>query len=350
VDRYIELLMELSDAFGPSGFEDDVRELIINRISALGYSYTVDRRGNLIAIKKGEGNYRVIVDAHMDEVGFMVKYISERGFIQLVPIGGYDDRILPGHIVKFKTDGTFVEGVFSTLPPHVLTQEERSKPLKLDKLWVDIGANSKEEILKKGISPGTPGVIHYNSRKMGNKIMGKAFDDRAGCAVLLYLMEELKDVGLPYDIVFAFATQEEVGLKGAHVIKEQYEGDIALIFEGTLATDIEGVSEKSMITRAGFGPALTLMDRSVIPSHRLLRFIEKIAERNNIPYQYKMPGVGGTDGGAYGLKNMEVAVIAVPARNIHSPTSLIDVNDFTATLTLAKEVILALPEYLNRER
>ncbi len=347
MERYIDLLMELSNAFGPSGFEDEVRSLISQKVKALGYVYSVDRRGNLIAVKKGEGNHRVILDAHMDEVGFMVKFISKRGFIKLVPIGGYDERILPGHIVKFKAGNSFIEGVFSTLPPHVLTPEERNKVLKLDNLWVDVGAKSRDEVLKWGIKPGTPSVIHYAARKMGHRIMGKAFDDRAGCAVLLYLMEELKNIALPFDIVFAFATQEEVGLKGAQVIKEQYEGDVALIFEGTLATDIEDVPEHSMITKIGQGPALTLMDRSIIPSPKLLEFIENIARRNNIPYQYKMPGVGGTDGGAYGIKNMEISVIAVPSRNIHSPTSLVDIDDFVATLNLAKEVVLSLNEYLK---
>ena len=347
MEKYIKLLMNLSDAFGPSGFEEDIRDLIKERIRGLGYTYSVDRRGNLTATKKGNGNYTVIVDAHMDEVGFMVKYISERGFIQVVPIGGYDERILPGHIIKFKINNDFVEGVFSTLPPHVLSPDERQKPLKLDKLWVDVGVSSRKEVLKMGIKQGTPGVIHYPSRKMGNSIMGKAFDDRAGCAVLLYLMEELKDVNLPYDIVFAFAVQEEVGLRGAEVIKEQYKGDIALIFEGTLATDMEGVPEKSMITQVGKGPALTLMDRSVIVSQKLLRFIEHVAETHNIPYQYKMPGVGGTNGGAYARKNTEVAVIAAPSRNIHSATSLINVLDFENTLKLAKEVMLSLHEYIE---
>ncbi len=347
LESYVKVLMELSDLFGPSGFEDDVRSYIEDRIKDLGYTYKKDRRGSLVSFKEGKGEYTVLLDAHMDEVGFMVKYISERGFIKLVPIGGYDDRILPGHIVTFKSGDKFVQGVVSTLPPHVLTPEERQKPLKLKNLWVDIGANSKSEVLSMGIKQGTPAVIHYPARIIHRKILGKGFDDRAGCATLLYLMETLKDVTLPYNVIFVFATQEEVGLRGAQVVKEYYEADVALIFEGTLATDIEGVSEKDMITRMGMGPALTLMDRSVIPSRKLLEFIEETARRHNIPYQYKMPGVGGTDGGAYAIKNTEVAVIATPARNIHSPTSLIDMDDYVATLNLAREVMLSLGEYFK---
>ncbi len=339
--------MELSDLFGPSGFEDDVREYIVEKVKDMGYMHKIDKRGNLIAFKEQKSDYTVMLDAHMDEVGFMVKYISERGFIKLVPIGGYDDRILPGHIVTFKSGENYIQGIFSTLPPHVLTQEERQKPLKLHNLWVDVGADSKKEVLDMGIRQGTPAVIHYPSRMLKDKILGKAFDDRAGCAVLLYLMEEFKDTKLPYNAIFVFATQEEVGLRGAQVVKEYYDPDVVLIFEGTLATDIEGVSERDMITRMGNGPALTLMDRSVIPSRKLTNFIEKIAEKHGIPYQYKMPGVGGTNGGAYAIKNTEVAVIATPARNIHSPTSLIDVNDYVSTLNLARELLVELGEYFK---
>ncbi len=347
IKNSVKTLMELSNLFGPAGFEDDVRSYIIDKVKETGYEYKTDKRGNLIVYKKGEGEYTVILDAHMDEVGFMVKYISERGFIKVVPIGGYDERILPGHIITFKTKNGFVEGIFSTLPPHVLSPEERQKPLKLKDLWVDVGADSKKEVLSLGINQGTPGVIYYPARTINGKVMGKAFDDRVGCAVLLYLIETLKDVSLPYNVLFVFATQEEVGLRGAQVVKEYYNPDLVLVFEGTLATDIEGVAEKDRITQMGKGPALTLMDKSVIPSRKLLTFIESIAEKYNIPYQYKMPGVGGTDGGAYAIKNTEVAIIATPVRNIHSPTSLLSTSDFESTLNLATKVLLNLKEYFK---
>jgi putative aminopeptidase FrvX len=344
----IALLRELSDAFGVSGFEDEVREIIEARIRPHVDEITVDALGNLIATRGGPDDRVLMLDAHTDEVGFMVKWIDDDGFLSIVPIGGWDERIIPGHRVEIRPrDGATRHGVIGTSPPHILSPEERKKPIPLEKLFVDVGATCRQEAADMGIGIGDPLTIHYPFLEVAEGyVTGKAFDDRAGCAVLLETAERLADADLTMKTVFSFSFGEEVGLRGARTAAFQIRPDLAIALEGTIGADTPGVSEESQPTRLGRGPAISVADRSIIVSPRIVRALESAAEASSIPYQYKLPTYGGSDAGAIHLTRGGVlaGILSVPCRFIHSPISTLRLNDYENTVRLLTGFVRSLPD------
>ena len=212
----LELLRELSDAFGVSGFEDEVREILRARVSPFVDSVTVDPLGNLIAMRKGKDSRVLMLDAHMDEVGFIVKWVDDKGYVRFAPLGGWDERILGGHRVVLRTRaGKKRLGVIGSAPPHILSAEERAKPIPIDKLFVDVGATSRQEASDLGVEIGDPFTIHYPFSEIAEGyVTGKALDDRAGCAVLVETARRLAEEELPMTTAFSFAFGEELGLEG----------------------------------------------------------------------------------------------------------------------------------------
>ncbi len=349
--EWIDSLKRLSDAFGVSGFEDEVRAEIEALVSPYVDSVRVDTLGNLFAVRKGKGNFTVMLDAHMDEVGFMVKWIDEKGYLRFTPIGGWDVRIVPGHRVEILTrSGKKQNGVIGSAPPHILTEEERKQPIPLEKMFIDVGATSREEAVEMGIRIGDPLTIHYPFIELSDGyVTGKAFDDRAGCAVMIETARRLADDDLDVDLVLAFVVGEEVGLRGARTAAYQIDPDLAIALEGTIGADMPGVPAESQPVRLGRGPAITVADRSIIVSRRLIAALEEVADAAAIPYQYKLPTYGGTDAGAIHLTREGIlsGVVSVPCRFIHSPTSTIRLNDFENTVRLMRNFISRLPEVLT---
>jgi len=343
----VDLLRELSDAFGVSGFEDEVRALIAERIRPYVDDVNVDALGNLLATRGGSSDRVLMLDAHTDEVGFMVKWIDESGFLRIAPIGGWDERIIPGHRVEIRTRaGETRHGVIGVAPPHILSVEERRKPIPLEKLFVDIGATSKQEAADLGVCIGDPLTIHYPFLEVcEGYVTGKAFDDRAGCAVLLETAERLAERNLPMKMVFSFSFGEEVGLRGARTAAFQIEPDLAIALEGTIGADTPGIPEESQPTRLGRGPAISVADRSIIVSPKLVRALERTADAAAIPYQYKLPTYGGSDAGAIHLTRGGViaGIVSVPCRFIHSPISTLRLNDYENTVRLITQFIPTLP-------
>jgi len=348
--EWTDSLQSLSDAFGVSGFEDEVRERIESLVSPYVDSVRTDTLGNLFATRTGKEGFTVLLDAHMDEVGFMVKWIDEKGYLRFSPIGGWDTRIVPGHRVEILTrSGEKRYGVIGTAPPHILTDEERRKPIPLEKMFIDVGAASRDEVAEMGIRIGDPLTIHYPFMKLSSGyVTGKAFDDRAGCAVMIETARRLADTDLDVNLVLAFVVGEEVGLRGARTAAYQIDPDLAIALEGTIGADMPGVPEESQPVRLGRGPAITVADRSIIVSRRLVAALEKVAEEAAIPYQYKLPTYGATDAGAIHLTRGGVitGVVSVPCRFIHSPTSTMRLNDFENTVRLMKNFITRLPNAL----
>ena len=337
----VALLEKLSNAFGVSGFEDEVREIIQKLIKPYVDELHVDALGNLIATRKGRSPHKLMFDAHMDEIGFMVSYIEESGFLRFAPLGSWDVRILPSHAMTIRTrSGTFVKGVIGTPPPHILSEQERERPFKLEELFVDIGARSRSEVEALGIRIGSPAVIAYPFERLNEKtVSGKAFDDRAGCAVLIQTLERLQDASLDLTLVCNFAIGEETGLRGARTAAYQIEPDLALAVEGTVGADTPGVPPPRQPAGLGKGPAITVADRTLTVSGRLVRFLEGLAEEHSIPYQHKLPIYGGTDAGAIQTSKGGVlaGVTSVPCRYIHSPFSLLRLDDFENTIQLVNQ-------------
>lgn len=332
----IKLIEDLSNAFGVSGFEDEIRNVLKEKIEPFMDEVRTDVLGNLIATT-GTGELKLMLDAHMDEIGFIIQHIDNEGFLRFAPIGGWDPRILLTHAVTiFTRKGTKVRGVIGAKPPHLLKEEERKKPIPLDEMFIDIGTFSKEEMDELGVQVGDPATIHYPLEKHRDVVIGKALDDRAGCAVLVQVLEEVANQDLDLTVVANFAIGEEVGLRGARTAAYQINPDIAIALEGTIGADMPGVPAHKRATTLGLGPAISVADRSIIVSPKLVQAIENVAEKEKIPWQYKKPLFGGTDAGAIHLMRGGIltGVISVPCRYIHSPLSLMRLDDFENTVRL----------------
>ena len=350
----LELLQRLTEPIGVPGAEDEVRAVIENLVRPYVDELRVDALGNLMATRRGSGAVRLMLDAHMDEIGFMVSYIEENGFLRLAPLGGWDARIIPSHLVTVITDaGDRVAGVVGSLPPHVLDDEERRKPPVMEDLFVDIGASSAKEVAALGIRVGSPAVIAYPGvRLQGSRVAMRALDDRAGCAVLIRVLERLAREEPEVTVVANFAAAEEVGLRGAQTAAFQIDPDLALAVETTVAADVPGVRPSRQPTRVGGGPAITVADRSLIADRGVVRALVETAESAGIPYQYKLPSFGSTDAGAIQRSRggVRAGVVSIPARYIHAPFSLIDLNDFEHTVELVTAFVRRCPDIVRGER
>lgn len=332
----IYMLREYTDAFGVSGNEKEIRTVIYEKVKDLGVT-KVDKLGNLIVHKQGKGK-KVMLAAHMDEVGFIVKSICEDGRIKFAPVGGIDPRILISKRVVFGRSK--ITGVIGSKPIHLQSEGERQKPIDQKDLFIDIGANNKEEVIKL-IKLGDYATFESKFVDMGNFIKAKALDDRVGCAVITELFKE----EFKFDLYGAFTVQEEVGLRGAGVVAYSVEPEIAIILEGTTCADI-AKNEKDFVTTSGLGPAISIMDRTSSANGRFLKRIVEVAEKNGIPYQFRRGTVGGNDAGKiHNSKSGCITVtISVPTRYIHSPISMINKKDYENTVKLVGLVLKSLEE------
>jgi putative aminopeptidase FrvX len=339
------LLKELSEACGVSGAEEEVRQVLVKALRGQVDDLRTDTLGNLFAHKRGSGDsgLKVMAAAHMDEVGLMIVDIDKSGLLAFRAVGGIDSRLLPGKAVVIGEKR--VPGVVGSKPIHLLSEDERSRVVKIEQLTIDIGAGSKEEAGKLvnvgdrvtfaasfGFTGGREGEA-----TTGGLVKGKAFDDRVGCAVLAELLRER----YPFDLHAVFTVQEEIGMRGARVAAYDLEPDAAFVLEGTLCDELPKRKDLSPISRLGHGPVLTVMDRSLFVDQRLLRHLIETAEAEGIPYQIKQPAVGATDGGAIhrSQEGVPTAVVAVPCRYIHAPASLLDLADFANTVKLVKAAL-----------
>jgi len=327
------LLARLSEAAGVSGQENEVRNLIKAELERLRVTYKTDALGNVLAHKPGRrGSTTVMVAAHMDEVGLMVVGIEDSGLLRFKPIGGIDRRVLVAKQVLVGPEK--IPGVIGSKPIHLQKKDERKTPFQWQELYIDIGAKDRAEA-EKLVPLGTAAVFATSFRQLSDDIvMGKAFDDRVGCTVLLELLKEEYDCNL----VCAFTVQEEVGLRGAGPAAYSAEPDLALVIEGTTASDVPGVPQHGHSTSVGKGPALTVMDRTAIPAKHLVERLRQVALKGNIPFQYRRATTGGTDAGKIQLTKggIPVAGISVPCRYIHSPASVASLKDIENTIRLVK--------------
>lgn len=330
----MKILKQLSESIGVSGAEGEVRSRVLDLIKPHVDDIQTDTIGNVIAVKKGTGSVdlTVMLDAHMDEVGLMVTGHNSEGMLRVAAVGGIDDRILPGKRVLVGPKK--LPGVIGAKPVHLLGEDEREKVVKIDALRVDIGAASKSAA--EGKAPlGARIAFDTRYADLGTVVRGKAFDDRAGCAVLVHVLQGER---LPFDLVATFTVQEEVGVRGAKVAAYTVNPDLAIVLEGTIADDLPKEDDASPTTELGKGPALSLMDRGTIYDARLNRWIIDAAEALKIPYQFKQPGIGGTDGGAIHLsqEGVPTAAVSVPCRYIHSPAAILNKRDYQNTIKLVR--------------
>ncbi len=328
----MNVLEKLSNAFGPSGCESQVRQIILDEIQGQVDEHHTDHLGNLIAVQKGTANagFKVMVAAHMDEVGFMITHANGDGLLHFVTVGGIDPRVLPAKVVRIGKDK--IPGVICIKPVHLTTPQEREHVVEVEQMSIDIGAKDKAEA-ERSFEKGDYAAFDVAFEDLGNMVKGKAFDDRAGCAVLVEL---IKQGPYPFDLYAVFTTMEEVGLRGARVAGYSVMPQAAFVLEGTICDDSPKDKDISPTTEVGKGPAISVMDRSVVADRRLVRLMVETAEAEGIPYQFKQPGMGGTDAGAIHLAQTGVPTVpvSVPCRYIHSPVSILSKSDFDHTVRL----------------
>ena len=325
-------LKELCNLPAPSGFEDRVRDFIRERVTA--DEVFTDSIGNLICHKKGNGK-KVMVCAHMDEVGLIITEITDKGFLKFSTLGGVETTVLCSKKVLIGKNA--VPGIVSAKAIHLQKRSEELIPLKLRDLTIDIGAKDKESA-KKLVEIGDFAVFDGEYTEFGNNfVKSKALDDRVGCAILLELMKEEFD----HDMYFVFTVQEEVGLRGATVASNRIKPDIALVLEGTTCSDVYGSKPHNQVTNLGGGAVMTFMDRAATSDKKYFDYISSVAKENGIPLQLKRTTMGGTDAGAIQRSGIGVktAVLAAPCRYLHSPVSVMNKRDVESVYLLAKETL-----------
>jgi putative aminopeptidase FrvX len=339
-----DLLESLSNASGVSGDESRVRAIVVDAVRDRVDSLTVDAMGSLVARigvdanasarKNGTGprsrrGPHVMLCAHMDEVGIMVTAIEKEGRLRFRRAGGIDPRIMAGQV--FRIGAGSVRGVVGILPPHLTSTADEEKVIPFDDLYLDIGASSRDEAAEH-VALGDTAVFDTTYEAWGSTRKGKAFDDRAGCAVLASLVQ----AGLPVPVTAVWSVQEEVGLRGATAVARQVAPDLAIVLEGTASGDAPGASEAEGSPHMGKGPVLTVHDRTLMADARLLDLFRRTGTARRIPTQWKRPGVGGTDAGRISLSGVGVpsAVVSVPCRYIHAPAAYLDARDTQRTVDL----------------
>lgn len=346
----INLIESITTAFGPSGFEDDVLDVIKDNLK--DFSIETDSMNNLFARIKNNSDkpYTVLLDAHTDEVGFMVQSILDNGTLMFVPLGGWVATNIPAHLVGIKNiHGEIVEGITGSTPPHFMSEEERKRPLSIDSMFIDIGAKSRREVIEDfGIDVGAPvaPLVDFRHDAKRNLIRGKAFDNRLGCCSIIETLKRIKDSkNLNVNVVGGFAAQEEVGMRGAKITSAKVRPDLAILFEGSPADDRyfpEGLAQGVL----GGGTQIRHMDQSYISSFEYIKFAKEIANKNNIKYQSAVRRAGSTNAGAIHLsgEGVPVLVLGIPSRFVHSHYNFADLSDFEATVDLAVNVIENLDE------
>ena len=338
----LDTLKTLCYLSGVSGFEDEVRDYILERVMPFSDSILTDAMGNLIVTKKGKkaSSEKVLLCAHMDEVGLIVAGIDDDGYLRFDFIGGIDRRVIIGKRIYIGRDR--IPGIIGIKAYHLVDDEEEKKVPKREDMYIDIGVSTKKDA-EELVCLGDAGVFADSVIEFGNGFLkAKAIDDRVGCAALIKLIES----DLPCDCTFAFTVQEEVGLRGAKIAAARVNPDIAIVLEGTTAADLPEVSEGKRICKLGDGLVIPFMDRGTIYSRNLYERVTKIADANGIKWQTKTLIAGGTDAAAIQRSGSGVDTIAIstPIRNIHSPASTAKLEDFEQMPRLAMLLLESIAE------
>jgi endoglucanase len=341
-----ELLRDLSLAAGPPGFEHEVRAIVKKALSPVG-TVSHDRLGSLLCEKRGaSATPRVVLDAHMDEVAFLVRNITVEGRLRVVPLGGWWGHVLLAQRMNVLTEKGKIPGIFGCKPPHFLTASEKEKVQNIDDMLIDIGASCRKEAEELGIRIGDPVVPHAEFIELAapDMLSGKAFDDRAGVGVLCETMQRLALCDHPNTVVAVAAVQEEVGCRGAATASELSRPDVAIVLEGTPADDLPGSVESERQAGLGSGPQVRYFDPTAISNRRLVTLVEEVAAREKIDLQRAVRRSGGTNASSIHTSGAGVptVVIGVPARYIHTHVSVISFRDYARTIDLVTAVVQAL--------
>ncbi len=341
------LLKKILDASGISGYEKEIAQIMKQELKKTCSEVIIDNFGNVIAKKglpagrQGKGKKKIMLAAHMDEVGFLVKYINKEGYINFIKIGGIDDRILLGQRVIIKSKKGDIRGIIGAKPPHLLKDEESKRPVKYEDMFIDIGCKNREEAQKK-VEIADSIVFDADSGNLnGDLYYGKAIDDRVGCYALIKIMEKLK---IEAEVYAVATVQEEVGLKGARTSSFKINPDFAIAIDTTISGDTPGIKETESALKLGEGVAITVIEasgRGVIVDEKVKELFIETAKSNKIKYQIDVIEGGMTDGAIIYMnrEGIQTGVLSIPTRYIHSSTGVFNIRDLESAVDLAVKVI-----------
>ena len=341
-EKSVELLEELTQADAIPGHEEEIRTIFHSHLQGVG-DIQKDRLGSIYCTKSGSAaNPRILLDSHMDEVGFIVQYVTAAGYVKFLTVGGWWAHTLLAQRVNIMTKQGKVTGVIGSTPPHLLSAGSRDKVLDIKDLYIDIGADSAEQAMEEyGVKPGCPIVPYGPFMPMRNPSLfsAKAFDNRVGVGLVIETLQQLGDH--PNTLIGTGSVQEEVGLRGARTVTAAVDPDVAIVLEGPPADDLPGSSRDALQGRLGGGVQIRLYDPSMIANPRLTELTIETAAAHQIPHQVAVRTSGGTDAGAIHQvgRGVPSIVLGVPARYVHSHVSIINIDDYRATLDLLLRLI-----------
>lgn len=342
----IPLLKEICEVPGVPGHEQKVRELVSRELKGVVDKLSVDNMGNLIALKKGKSSAKkVMAAAHMDEIGFIIHHIDDNGFLRFHPLGGFDPKTLTAQRVVVHGKKPVV-GVMGTKPIHLMTPEERGKPLQLTDYFIDLGMKKKE--VEKLISIGNVVTRERELIEMGDCVNCKSIDNRVAVFILIETLKELKGKNIPFDFYGAFTVQEEVGIRGAQVAAHHIDPFFSFCIDTTIAFDTPGAKPEERVTQLGEGVGIKIMDSSAICDYRMVRYMKEQADKAKIKWQPEILPAGGTD--TAGMQRMATygtiaGAVSIPTRHIHSVIEMAHKGDIKGNVDLLKVCVSNLDKY-----
>ena len=342
----IKLLKKICEIAGAPGFENRIRNLVISEIKDHVDTYEIDNMGNLTAIIKGNKNpqnKKVMVAAHMDEIGFIVTHIDDNGFVRFSPLGGFDPKTLTAQrvIIHGKQD---VIGVMGSKPIHVMTEEEKRKLPKITDYFIDLGMQAKD--VEKLISVGDPVTRERDLIEMGNCVNCKSIDNRVSVYILVETLKLIDQI--PYDLYAVFSVQEEVGIRGANVAAHRVDPDFGIALDTTIAYDLPGAANHEQVTSLGGGTGIKIMDAMTICDSRMIQFLKQTADDEKIKWQAEILTAGGTDTSGIqrrGEKGAISGAISIPTRHLHQVIEMADKDDITASIKLLIASLKKIDQY-----
>ena len=341
----VPLLKSICEVAGAPGYEQRIRELVIKEVTPLVDEVKVNNMGNVYAIKKGKENKKIMVGAHMDEIGFIVTHVDDNGFVRFHTLGGFDPKTLTAQrvIIHGKKD---VVGVMGTKPIHVMSAEERNKNPQIKDYFIDLGM-PKEEV-EKLVSVGNPITRYSELIEMGECVNCKSIDNRVSVYILIDTLRALKEKEVPYDVYGVFTVQEEVGIRGANVSSMDIQPDYGFGLDTTIAYDLPGAQAHERITELGKGTAIKIMDASTICDYRMVEFMKQTADKNQIKWQAEILPAGGTD--TAGIQRMSdggsiSGAISIPTRHLHQVIEMAHKEDIVQSIKLLESCILDIDQY-----
>lgn len=340
----ISLLKKICELPGAPGFEKPIRDFVIEKVTPLVDEVKVDNLGNVFAIKKGKSSdKRVMVAAHMDEIGFIVTHIDDNGFVRFHTLGGFDPKTLTAQRVIIHGKDPVI-GVMGSKPIHVMTTEEQNKIPKTTDYFIDLGMD--KESVEKLVKIGDPVTRERDLIEMGDCVNSKSLDNRISVYVLIEALKQLKEV--PYDVYGVFTVQEEVGVRGAIVAAHQINPDFGIALDTTIAFDLPGSQPHEKITALGKGTAIKIMDAMTIADYRMVDYLKGLADKHDIPWQPEILTAGGTDtaGVQRNGKNGSIAgAISIPTRHLHQVIEMAHKGDVDQSVALLKVALESLDSY-----